>query len=111
YRDTLEPTDADIQSWMSSHQADVNREYQRQRHRYTGLEKQVRARHILIKAAQDASDEVKQAARARADAPLRRVRAGEDFALLARQNSEDPGSGRRGGDLGFNPRGRMVGPF
>jgi parvulin-like peptidyl-prolyl isomerase len=42
---------------------------------------------------------------------LARARAGEDFAKLATENSEDVGSAKVGGDLGFNPRGRMVAEF
>jgi peptidyl-prolyl cis-trans isomerase D len=111
YRDRLQFTPTEIEAWIAAHQSEVDAEYQRQRHRYTGLEKQVRARHILIKVAGDASDEVKAAARARIERLLARARAGEDFAALAREASEDPGSARRGGDLGYNPRGRMVAPF
>jgi peptidyl-prolyl cis-trans isomerase D len=111
YRDTIVPTDADVQAWMEAHQAEVDEEYARQRHRYTGLEPQVRARHILVKVAQDASEADRAAARARASAILARVRGGEDFAEVARATSEDEGSARRGGDLGYNPRGRMVAPF
>jgi len=111
YRDQLAPTEADLTAWMAANQAAVDAEYTRQRHRYTGLEKQVRARHILIKVASDASEEVRTAARAKIDALLGRARAGEDFAELAKANSEDPGSAVRGGDLGYNPRGRMVAPF
>jgi peptidyl-prolyl cis-trans isomerase D len=111
YKDSLRFTPAELDAWIAAHQAEVDAEYQRQRHRYTGLEKQVRARHILIKVAGDASDEVKAAARARIERLLARARAGEDFAALAREASEDPGSARRGGDLGYNPRGRMVAPF
>lgn len=39
------------------------------------------------------------------------IRAGVDFAALAENNSDDPGSAERGGDLGFFGRGRMVKPF
>jgi len=111
YRDQLQPTDAELTAWIAANQAAVDAEYTRQRHRYTGLEKQVRARHILIKVASDASDDVRAAARAKIDGLLGRARAGEDFAVLARENSEDTGSAVRGGDLGYNPRGRMVAPF
>ena len=38
---------------------------------------------------------------------LKRAKAGEDFAALAKENSQD-GSASEGGDLGFFPRGRMV---
>jgi peptidyl-prolyl cis-trans isomerase SurA len=41
----------------------------------------------------------------------RRVENGEDFAELAKLHSEDLGSGKRGGDLGFAKRGQMVAPF
>lgn len=40
-----------------------------------------------------------------------RVEKGEDFAKLAKENSEDVGSAEKGGDLGFAKRGMMVAPF
>jgi parvulin-like peptidyl-prolyl isomerase len=49
--------------------------------------------------------------RGRADEVLRRARAGEDFAALAREYSGDPGSKAQGGDLGWFGRGMMVKPF
>lgn len=52
-----------------------------------------------------------QKARGRADEILKRVRAGEDFAKLAEENSGDPGSKVKGGDLGWVPRGQTVKPF
>ena len=111
YRESLNPTTDELRAWIGEHQEEVDREYQAQRHRYTGLERQVRARHVLIKADESASEADKAAARARAEQILARARAGEDFAALATANSEDEGSARRGGDLGYNPRGRMVEAF
>lgn len=40
-----------------------------------------------------------------------RILAGEDFAALAAEYSDDPGSGAKGGDLGWFGRGAMVAPF
>ena len=62
------------------------------------------ARHILI-AGQD------DAARAKAEKLLAELRAGADFATLAREHSADPGSAAKGGDLGFFPKGKMVPAF
>lgn len=62
--------------------------------------------HIMITPEPDESRQVE--ARQKAEAVLARARKGEDFAELARTFSEDPGSGPRGGDLGFFGRGDMV---
>ncbi|HSN73935.1 MAG TPA: peptidylprolyl isomerase [Anaerolineae bacterium] len=72
---------------------------------------QVRARHILISVAADASEADKQLALAEAISITQRLRAGEDFAELALQFSDDTGSGQQGGDLGFFARGQMVTEF
>ena len=42
---------------------------------------------------------------------LERIRKGEKFALLAKELSIDRGNAKRGGDLGYFGRGRMVRPF
>ncbi|MFW6085972.1 MAG: peptidylprolyl isomerase, partial [Myxococcota bacterium] len=85
--------------------------YQANAHRYTDLEKQVRARHILIDAPEDADETVLSEKRAEAERLLAQVREGGDFAELASEHSADPGSASRGGDLGWNPEGRMVPEF
>lgn len=110
YSASLQPTAQDIKQWVADNKDAVAAEYDKQKHRYTGLEKQVRARHILIKS--DGSDEAKHAeAKAKAEALLAKAKDGADFAKLATENSEDTGSAVKGGDLGFNKRGRMVAPF
>ncbi len=70
-----------------------------------------RARHILIQVASDASPAVVDAAEKKAEGLLARIRKGESFAELAKQFSDDPGSAKEGGDLGFFGRGVMDKAF
>jgi peptidyl-prolyl cis-trans isomerase C len=71
----------------------------------------VRVRHILVKVDQSASEKDKKAAKKKAEGILKKIRSGEDFAKLAAEVSDDPGSKQKGGELGFFPRGRMVKSF
>lgn len=65
-----------------------------------------RARHILINFGAD-----KDAAKQRAQSLATRIANGTDFAALAADQSEDPGSKNKGGDLGWVKRGQMVPRF
>jgi peptidyl-prolyl cis-trans isomerase C len=71
----------------------------------------VHAAHILIGLPQGATAEQKTEAKTRAAAVLKTVKAGGDFATLARANSSDQGSAQNGGDLGFFPKGQMTPAF
>ncbi|MEW6594564.1 MAG: peptidylprolyl isomerase [Thermodesulfobacteriota bacterium] len=71
---------------------------------------QVKASHILIEVKPDAPEADKKAARAKIEGLLKKVKAGEDFAKLAQENSQCPSSAK-GGDLGFFGKGQMVPPF
>ena len=71
---------------------------------------QIRARHILIRPTGGTPADT-AAARATVDSLAARIAAGEDFAALARQYSQDPGSAQQGGDLGAFGPGRMVPQF
>lgn len=71
---------------------------------------EVRARHILVKLPIDARADEYAAARKRIEAILDRVRAGADFAELAKTDSEDS-TADAGGDLGFFGPDKMVEPF
>ena len=65
--------------------------------------------HIFVEPV--ASTEQQDKIRPQAEVVLERIRAGEDFAALAQEYSQDPGSASRGGDLGFFGRGTMVPAF
>jgi len=66
-------------------------------------------RQVVIKP--QASDSAKEVARTEAQALLERALAGEDFAELARENSDDLGTAALGGDVGWFRRGQMVSEF
>ena len=71
----------------------------------------VRASHILIGIPQNADAATKQQAKTKAEALLKDLKAGKDFAEAAKANSQDPGSAPNGGDLGYFEQGQMVPPF
>jgi peptidyl-prolyl cis-trans isomerase D len=73
--------------------------------------RQVRAAHILVPVAQTGGSEAEEKARAKVADVIRRVKAGEDFAKLAAELSEDPGSKTKGGELGWVSKGEMVPQF
>jgi peptidyl-prolyl cis-trans isomerase D len=72
---------------------------------------QRRARHILIAVDAGAGGDGVAKAEAKAGAVLERLRHGEDFAAIAKELSDDPGSVAQGGDLGWFERGVMVKEF
>ena len=71
----------------------------------------VKASHILVRLQANADAAEREKALVKATAILVDVKAGKDFAALAKQYSDDPGSGANGGDLGYFERGQMVPPF
>jgi peptidyl-prolyl cis-trans isomerase D len=127
-------TDADLSTWFDAHKedyrvgekkkvkyllldvdklraaavvppGDIEKFYRDNQQEFTTPE-QLRASHILIK-----SDKDDAAAKAKAEALLKQLKSGGDFAALAKKNSEDEGSAKNGGDLDYFGRGRMVKEF
>lgn len=85
----VKATDAEIQAYYDKNKDTL----------FTAPEEQVRASHILV------ADEAK------AKELLAKIRAGEDFATLAKENSTDTVSAQQGGDLEYFGKGRMVAEF
>jgi parvulin-like peptidyl-prolyl isomerase len=102
-QEKYQPADAELKSYYDSHLTD----YQ-----------QVKARHILIRfkgsrvpLKKDQKDLTEEESLAKAKELKARAEKGEDFAALAKVESDDAGSGAQGGDLGSFGRGRMVPEF
>ena len=107
YRDQqLRPmlvTDADVE-------AEAHRIYDETVKRI-GPDGLVQVSHILLRLNQQASDSEVAAAKVRIDSIYKALKAGADFAELAKKVSEDPGSARQGGLLPFVQRGQFVKEF
>jgi peptidyl-prolyl cis-trans isomerase C len=71
----------------------------------------VRASHILLLSGADANPEEAAEKEKAIKEIKKRIDAGEDFAKLATELSEDPGSKQQGGDLDFFTKDRMVPEF
>src|SRR5438874_1291115 len=136
FRDKVNVTDADVNSYYTAHQAEYRKGEQRKikyllvdrdqlRSRVTvapqdiesyynsnvqqfQTPEQVRASHILLKT--EGKDEA--AVRKQAEDILKQAKTpGADFAALAKKYSEDDGSKATGGDLDYFSKGRMVPEF
>ena len=71
----------------------------------------VGASHVLVAVPREATPEQKATKKQRTEELRARIAGGEDFAAVAREASEDPGSAPRGGDLGRVYRGQTVPEF
>src|SRR4051794_20553966 len=101
-----------IESSIAIGDADVQKAYADNAKQY----EQVKARHILIApkgspAAQAGKDLTDDQAKAKAEDLRKQIAAGGNFDELAKKESDDTGSGARGGDLGSFGRGQMVPEF
>jgi peptidyl-prolyl cis-trans isomerase D len=129
-----EPTDAEIKAYYDSHKAsfqtpekrslgiilldpaklnitppadaELRKDYTANQDKFRTQER-VQARHILIKS--DASNDA--AMKTKAEGILKQIQAGGDFAKLAKDNSQDPGSAAQGGELGWVVKGQTVPEF
>ena len=94
----IQPTDADLL-----------RLYNENKDSYR-LPERIDVRHILLKT-NDKDPKQVAAVKAKADDLVKQLRAGANFADMAKKNSEDPGSKEKGGEYDGVVRGQMVGEF
>jgi len=132
FKKNVKPTDADLKAYFEAHknsykikekrraqyllipiapllstvgvtEQEILAEWNQRSHQET-----VEAAHILFKV----DDPAKEAEiKAKAESALKQVKAGQDFAALAKKYSDDPGSASQGGLLGSFQRGQMVKEF
>ena len=102
--------DAEVTPKVAVQDAEVNAFYQQNLDKFKQGDT-VHASHILFGVPQDATPAQRADAKAKAQAALKQVRGGADFSIVAKAESQDPGSAQNGGDLGFFPKGQMNPQF
>ena len=90
--------------------AEVRAEYEAKKASFS-VPEQVSASHILVKVDPSGGPEADAKAKAKAESLLARAKAGEDFATLAKANTDDPSGKENGGQLPPFGRGQMVPEF
>ena len=92
-------SDAEVEAYYKEHGAEFEQA------------KRLRVAHVLVRVPPVGGSEAENSAKAKIEDVIRRARAGEDFAKLAREVSEDKASAVQGGDLGFVGPGELVAAF
>ena len=90
--------------------ADVEK-YYNERAKEFETPRQVQAAHVLVRVPETGGSEAEARAKAKTEDVIRRAKAGEDFAKLARKVSEDQSTAAKGGDLGWITKGQVVPQF
>jgi peptidyl-prolyl cis-trans isomerase D len=94
----VDPKQADVDAWLKDNQATFDKTLEE--HKKDAAPKAGHIRHIVVKLPYGATDDEKAAAVAKLSWAVARIKAGESFAEVAREVSEDPASATKGGDLG-----------
>ncbi len=98
---------ADVAAEVSVTDEALRAYYEQVKDKFSTAERR-HAHHILITAENGMDD---AAAKKKAEEIFAKIKSGGDFATLAKENSKDPGSAAKGGDLGWAKRGDYVKPF
>ena len=98
-KDKVSVTDAEMKKYYDEHKDEFKNP------------ETVTARHILIRVQSGADKSAWDKALDKAKSIEKKLKKGADFAKLAKEFSDDPGSKQKGGDLGPFTKGRMVPEF
>ncbi|MDP9149922.1 MAG: peptidylprolyl isomerase [Myxococcota bacterium] len=98
----------EVEAWVKDHQAEFDKALAERK--ADAAPKAGHIRHILVKLPYGASEDEKARALAKLSWAAARIKAGEPFAEVARETSDDPGSAMKGGDVGDKTDG-FVAPF
>ena len=101
---------AQVEENLQVSDLELQRIYEQEKERFRTPER-AKVRHILLNTTGKSTEEEK-AIQAKAEGLLKKIKAGGNFAELAKENSEDPGSAQTGGELpGWITRGQTVPEF
>jgi peptidyl-prolyl cis-trans isomerase SurA len=100
----------EVYSKVDLSESDVEAYYQNHPDLFQQSPPTVRVRQILLKVDEKADEAEIQRVKAKAEQLVQQLRAGADFAEMAKQNSEDP-SAQSGGEFGTFKQGDLAAPF
>ncbi|MFL5392550.1 MAG: SurA N-terminal domain-containing protein [Myxococcales bacterium] len=105
FRDQAQPSDAETEAYVKDHAKEIEDAYNKDKDTRYKQPAAVKVRAITVPLPPGSTPEQEQAAQKRIDAALADVKAGKDFAAVAKEKSEDNATKIQGGDLGFVARG------
>jgi peptidyl-prolyl cis-trans isomerase D len=105
FRDKATATDAEGDDYAKKHPDEIQKKYSDELTTRWTQPAAVKVRAITVPVPPNASAEQEKAARARIEAAYKEVKAGKDFAAIAKEKSEDQATKIQGGELGFISKG------
>ncbi len=103
------PSAQEIDAYVKAHEATLKKQYDERAFRYKNLEREAKLRHIVIDVPKEGAPAgADEAAKTKLGEALKKLKAGSDFAQLARELSSDERSKKLGGEIGWRKK-KMTG--